>query len=819
MKGYIQSVFNFPNAKNGKLYIYIANSTTLATVYDPLSGDPILPPINIDADGYATQFHADTDTAFDLHINNYLGAPVETRNNVTVLGGTSGATGPQGPQGVQGVKGDKGDTGATGASGANGIDGIDGTDGADGVSLVNIRVDESSNTGRVIYNKSDNPSNWIVAGDIVPAGLGQVRVNSSDNLDYLDQKVIAGDGIAVSSDSGSQIVISNTAADDHTTQATQFSTVTGFLNTVLQAGTGIDLQVTPDFNSIKIMSTGTSVGGFLWKGTWNVETAYNVNNAVWYFDDTISPPVNRLYIATAANQGINPYLDTSGTAWSTMIIIDSLGDEYVKLDADDVDTGYLADKLKQGSGITLTRNVTGSSAYYTISGLTLGTTSTTAHRGDHGNTAYTHSQTSGNPHNTTIAQISSLQTELDNRVKKTVSPAGTQQNINGPLQTTEFAAKSATTSAYTKIIPNGINCANDSGTQTGIMSWDNSFNTSISGPVSITTASTANKLIATNATGYLTNVTSTIGNSALPIYMNAGYPTACATSLDVSITGSAAKVGTTNIGSNVIPMYLVNGTPTASIGGAGSANTPVYLNSGVITACTGLNLNTTGSAAKLTTARTITLASDVTGSVSFDGSANVSLTATVVNDSHNHSLSTLTGVANKTYYNDDGTGNVQISSGSSSKNIELRNGTVTALYTSMDALPITNVNHPNVDAVTNEAVTMNRLKAYIYPLTFGTAITTDQSGLVLVHGQQRSITADGKKMNLSVTPVVGTCSWLRYEPAGGSGSTGSVIFEYADEGSNYRLITKTITKGSGYPPLIVKAIRCGSGWRLEFIYN
>ena len=43
--------------------------------------------------------------------------------------------------------------------------------------------------------------------------------------------------------------------------------------------------------------------------------------------------------------------------------------------------------------------------------------------------------------------------------------------------------------------------------------------------------------------------------------------------------------------------------------------------------------------AKLTTARTISLTGDVTGSVSFDGSANVSITSTVADDSHNHVIS------------------------------------------------------------------------------------------------------------------------------------------------------------------------------------
>ena len=48
------------------------------------------------------------------------------------------------------------------------------------------------------------------------------------------------------------------------------------------------------------------------------------------------------------------------------------------------------------------------------------------------------------------------------------------------------------------------------------------------------------------------------------------------------------------------------------------------------------------SATKLKTSRTISLTGDVTGSASFDGSANASITATVADDSHNHtSLKTL----------------------------------------------------------------------------------------------------------------------------------------------------------------------------------
>ena len=51
-----------------------------------------------------------------------------------------------------------------------------------------------------------------------------------------------------------------------------------------------------------------------------------------------------------------------------------------------------------------------------------------------------------------------------------------------------------------------------------------------------------------------------------------------------------------------------------------------------------------GSATKLATSRIITLTGDVTGSVSFDGSGDVSITTTIADDSHNHVISNIDGL-------------------------------------------------------------------------------------------------------------------------------------------------------------------------------
>ena len=49
-------------------------------------------------------------------------------------------------------------------------------------------------------------------------------------------------------------------------------------------------------------------------------------------------------------------------------------------------------------------------------------------------------------------------------------------------------------------------------------------------------------------------------------------------------------------------------------------------------------------ASKLTTARTIALSGDVSGSATFDGSGNVTITTTVADDSHNHIISNVDGL-------------------------------------------------------------------------------------------------------------------------------------------------------------------------------
>ena len=162
---------------------------------------------------------------------------------------------------------------------------------------------------------------------------------------------------------------------------------------------------------------------------------------------------------------------------------------------------------------------------------------------------------------------------------------------------------------------------------------------------------------------------SNAGSSTLPVYFSGGVPVATGTSLAVSVTGNAATatklktsrtIGITDdsgehagtsisfngsanktlklpatIGADIIGNVTGNVTGNATsadkltVADTGSATVPTYFSGGIPTACTSLSLNTTGSAAKWTTARNITISdADVTNSgdpVALDGSAAVTL--------------------------------------------------------------------------------------------------------------------------------------------------------------------------------------------------
>ena len=134
---------------------------------------------------------------------------------------------------------------------------------------------------------------------------------------------------------------------------------------------------------------------------------------------------------------------------------------------------------------------------------------------------------------------------------------------------------------------------------------------------------------------------------------------------DLTVNGTTTTVNTAtlNVSDNIITLNNdVTGTPSQDAGievergtssnvsltwdesedewTFGSYNVKASSFEGSLTG----NASTASSAAQLTTARTISLGGDLSGSASFDGSANISISATVADDSHNHVISNIDGL-------------------------------------------------------------------------------------------------------------------------------------------------------------------------------
>ena len=93
------------------------------------------------------------------------------------------------------------------------------------------------------------------------------------------------------------------------------------------------------------------------------------------------------------------------------------------------------------------------------------------------------------------------------------------------------------------------------------------------------------------------------------------------------------------VGTVVLSYTDVGAAPTTHSHSGGDVTSPVA-NATVAATCTG----NAATATRLKTARTIALSGDVTGSVQFDGSANVTLLAIVADDSHNHVIGNVDGL-------------------------------------------------------------------------------------------------------------------------------------------------------------------------------
>ena len=357
--GYIQAVICNPLAKGGTARVRISGATSDCAIFEPLTLEPKSQPLYVDGAGMVPEFVVERGYVYDLYFFDQMGAPVGDTLSVTVNDDVVGVQGPQGPQGEKGDKGDKGDS-IVGPKGEDGANGVDGADGADGISLLSIQLNEV--TGEVLYNLSNDPDNWLTAGQIANYNSGYVKINPTDVLGTLETKVEAGENMSLDN-TGSKLIFNNTAPETYKTQILPASTLRSFLGDLFIAGPNVSIIPDASLNKLIFSAGGIGGSGFNPRGEWNSAITYEVGEGVWYYDSNVTPVINRYYIATAQTS-TNPYTD--GTGWVIMFSIDQQGDMLVKLDATDVVANYLLEKLHFIDGITYNRVDTADGSYIEV---------------------------------------------------------------------------------------------------------------------------------------------------------------------------------------------------------------------------------------------------------------------------------------------------------------------------------------------------------------------------------------------------------------------------------------------------------------------
>ena len=179
--------------------------------------------------------------------------------------------------------------------------------------------------------------------------------------------------------------------------------------------------------------------------------------------------------------------------------------------------------------------------------------------------------------------------------------------------------------------------------QTTIDEWNTASNNHITG-IAVTGTSTKTITLTQNDGGTISaNFTDNSGSAAEADTLatvtgrGASTTTSCTfntITMNTPVVGSSNKIKFAN--NDFIRFDDANGVGRFHFDCDGSTNNASLQAATFVGALSG-NASTASSAAKWTTARTLTLNGDVSGSVSWDGSGNATLTTVVANNSHQHS--------------------------------------------------------------------------------------------------------------------------------------------------------------------------------------
>lgn len=219
-------------------------------------------------------------------------------------------------------------------------------------------------------------------------------------------------------------------------------------------------------------------------------------------------------------------------------------------------------------------------------------------------------------HNHTIANVDNLQTTLDGK-----APLASPTLTGTPKAPTAAAGTNTTQIATTAFVTTAV--ANKTSVASATKATQDA-----SGNVITTTYATKGELEAasTAANSYTDTAIANLVDSA-PDTLNTLGELATALSENVEVTEALNEA----IGSKANDSAVVKLTGNQTIAGTKTFSSTI---SGSVS-------GNAGTATKLASAVSIALTGDVTGSVDFDGSEGVSITATVADDSHNHTIANI----------------------------------------------------------------------------------------------------------------------------------------------------------------------------------
>ena len=254
----------------------------------------------------------------------------------------------------------------------------------------------------------------------------------------------------------------------------------------------------------------------------------------------------------------------------------------------------------------------------------------------------------------------------------------------------------------------------------------------------------------------------------------ASLTTARTISLGGDLSGSASFDGTSNI------TITASVDPLSSVNSINGTENEISVSASVgditISLPETINANTTGAAASLTTARTIALSGDLSGSASFDGSASVDIVATIQPDSVSLGSDTTGNYVSQV----TGTGaGISVSGSGESASVTIENTGVTSLAGTENEIDI---------SASTGSVTLS-LPSTINANTTGSAATLTNSRVIALSGDiSGSVTFDGSAsvdINTQIQPnsvALGTDTTGNYV-ATASGGTGISISGSGSEDS------------------------------------